>query len=141
MVEVTDQMNAMLKYIERYQREMAPYEKRERERIAKEVEDEGGAPKGGFGSHPENIMPRGKKINSEGHLEGDGVCDREVQMIKPDLEDYGEGMTVGDYLDERVGNTELRIKREEMKEKKREVGIDGLEKPDADDLDMLLIDD
>jgi hypothetical protein len=28
-----------------------------------------------------------------------------------------------------------------MKEKKREVGIDGLEKPDVEDLDMLLQDD
>ena len=35
----------------------------------------------------------------------------------------------------------MRVKREEMKEKKREVGIDGLEKPDADDLDMLLLDE
>ena len=98
MVEVTDQMNAMLKYIERYQREMAPYEKRERERIANEKNKEG-APKNGFLAHPENIMPRGKKINSEGHLEGEGVCDVPVQMITKDENDYGTGETVGDYLD------------------------------------------
>ena len=120
---------------------MAPYEMRERERIKSEIKSEGGAPKHGFLSHPENIMPRGRKIKEDGHLEDSGVCEQEVQMITEDTTEYGDGETIGDYLDERVGNTNIRIKREELKEKKRQVGIDGLEKPDAEDLDMLLIDE
>ena len=139
-IDIDDKMNAIWKYIKDYQAETEWIVEEEKKRIAKES----AAYTGGFRDHPENIRPRGKKIVNGG-LEGEEVVGKKVNL----LGDYGlpgrpaassessedsQQTTIGDLLD-------AEKKRADVRNKKRNVGVDGKEIYDDDDLDRLLDDD
>ena len=139
-IEPDVKMNAIWKYIKDYQVETEWIVEEEKKRIAKES----AAYTGGFRDHPENIRPRGKKIVNGG-LEGEEVVGKKVDL----LGDYGlpgrpaassessedsQQTTIGDLLD-------AEKKRADVRNKKRNVGVDGKEIYDDDDLDRLLDDD
>ena len=139
-IEMDDQMNAIWKYIQKYQEETEEIVAEEKKRIQKEVADFGVVP-GGFQDNPQNIRPRGKQIVNGG-LEGEEVVGKKVDL----LGDYGlpgspgvnQRTTIGDMLDAEKKKEEV---RKQFEEKKRSVGVDGKEIYDDDDLDRLLYDD
>ena len=134
-LEPTDQVNAIWKYIQKYQQETEQIVAEEKKRIQKEIKDFG-VIKGGFQDNPQNVMPRGKRIVNGGLVDDD--YDSSVNIGLPGRpaasSEDSQQTTIGDLLD-------AEKKRADVRNKKRNVGVDGKEIYDDDDLDRLLDDD
>ena len=100
-----------------------------------------GAKKKDFRTQKQNIKPHGKEIGEDGFLVDDGIDHTKkhepVKLVTevPDIPLKEGDITLGDYMDQQKEKEE---RAERLKNKVREVGSDGQEKPDDEDLDALL---
>ena len=135
-IDVREDIAVLLSIINRFNKENQPYADRERRRIKADTER-------WKQKHPDNpILKRGGSLNSPGRPVGSRTHIPEKVELVPELvvkPEIGEDEnSVGEIYDEYM-ETEALKKR--LETKNRNVGADGSEIPDDEDLDALLRDD
>lgn len=142
-VDFDDSLSALNRLVQLANAEWVDVVEKEKERIMKEKDANSTKNFGGnsFKTQRQNIRPRGREIGEDGTLIDDGIDHMKkhepVKLVEPvgDIPVKDGDVTLGDIMDKEKEKAE---RQQRMKNKVREVGSDGQEKPDDDDLDALL---
>jgi hypothetical protein len=145
-VDFDDSLTALNRLVQLANAEWADEVEKEKQRILKQKENDLKTKHRPFANkdfrtQKQNIKPHGKKIGEDGFLVDDGIDHTKkhepVKLVTevPDIPLKEGDITLGDYMDQQKEKEE---RAERLKNKVREVGSDGQEKPDDEDLDALL---
>jgi hypothetical protein len=142
-VDFDDSLSALNRLVQLANAEWVDEVEKEKERIRKEKDANSTKNFGGnsFKTQRQNIKPRGREIGEDGSLIDDGIDHMKkhepVKLVEPvgDIPIKEGDVRLGDIMDKEKEKAE---RQQRLKNKVREVGSDGQEKPDDEDLDALL---